>query len=147
MTSEIPQTFTAGFGGFVSADAELSISIEEFRRVRVPRAPASLVRVRSFNSNRMPFIHIWSAAFGLQIHDRGPTPFAPVMLIPITTGRFYPMLVQRHPVRDVPSGHGPGRRELQLPFRLYHGVLCLHLSRRGAPGPCSPKWMISARGY
>jgi hypothetical protein len=90
MTSEIPpQTFTAGFGGFVSADAELSITIEEFRRVRVPRAPASLVRVRSFNSNRMPFIHIWSAAFGLQIHDRGPTPFAPVMLIPITTGRFY----------------------------------------------------------
>jgi hypothetical protein len=89
MTLESAQTFTAGFGSTASADAELSITIEEFQRVRVPHAGGSLVRVRSFTSNRMPFIHIWSAAFGLQIHDRGPAPFAPVMLIPIRTGRFY----------------------------------------------------------
>ena len=65
----------------------------------------------------MPFIHIWSAAFGLQIHDR-TAPFAPVMVMPIVTGRLYPLLVQHLPVSDVPSGDGPGGRELHLRFRL-----------------------------
>src|SRR3954452_24755447 len=53
MTRERAQTFTAGFGGFASADADLSITIEEFQRVRQPHAPPSLARVRSVTSNRM----------------------------------------------------------------------------------------------
>jgi hypothetical protein len=89
LTLEFAGTFTAGFGGFASADAELSITVEEFQRVRVPHAPASLIRVRSVTSGRMPFIHIWSAVFGLQVHHRGPAPFAPVFLMPIRTGRLY----------------------------------------------------------
>jgi hypothetical protein len=67
----------------------LSITIEEFQKVHVPHAPPSLIRVGSFTSAWMPAIHIWSAAFGLQIHDRGPAAFTPVFLMPIRTGRFY----------------------------------------------------------
>jgi hypothetical protein len=83
MTNERGQTFTAGFGGYASANAELSITIEEFQQVG-----GSLARVRSLSSPRMPFIHIWSVAFGLQWHSHS-APFTPVMLMPITSGLFY----------------------------------------------------------
>jgi hypothetical protein len=88
-TSGSAQTFTAGFGCYASADASVTITIEEFQRVHQWHAPLSLIRVRSVTSNRMPVINIWSAAFGLQWYQRGPDPLAPVFLMPITTGRFY----------------------------------------------------------
>lgn len=109
MTRERAQTFTGGIGSFASADAELSITIEEFES-RVDELPQAggggtvhlnrddidiarfetgrLTRVRSVTSAPTSFIHIWSVGLGLQIHERS-APFAPVLVMPIRTARFY----------------------------------------------------------
>jgi hypothetical protein len=90
VTDEGAQTFAAGPANSASADAELSITIEEFRRMfRPPSHRANLVRIQSVTGNNTSFIHIWSAVLGLQFHRRRFVPFSPVGVIAVTPGLFY----------------------------------------------------------
>lgn len=114
MTAEGAETFTAGFGGYASATAELSTTIEEFQQVG-----GSLVRVRSLSGPRMPFIHIWSVAFGLQVHGPRRAPLAPVTLMPITSGLFYRCWINAIQSAMCQAATGPAGASC----RFYFGML------------------------
>jgi len=110
---EEAQTFAAGPGNSASADAGLSITIEEFEIIQKLRGPdisstlpreratvrapippelaaaSRLNRIRSFDNNPRDCIHIWSAALGLQYLVRTFEVVSLVFILPITPGRFY----------------------------------------------------------
>lgn len=70
---------TLAYGGYGSAAAEISITVEEF---------VNGALTRSVTSGPTPIIHIWSAVLGIQVHQRDATA-ATVLVMPIRPGRLY----------------------------------------------------------
>ena len=135
-TFENAKTYTVG--GFASADAHIFITLEEFRVATVvgesaeqpvgsagPRleperelpvagAESGARRVRrvlrfrrSIDSPRIAPIHLWSAALGLQVHEHAGEA-APVLLMPVVTGRYYRVWVSAEQSAVCQGVTGPG---------------------------------------
>ena len=86
-TREQAQSYT--FGGYASAIADISITVEQFvRRRNLPPGGFSLVFERSFNSGLTPIFNLTNWGVGVQDHNRNGTA-STVFFTAITPGQFY----------------------------------------------------------
>jgi hypothetical protein len=78
------------FAGYASATAEISITVDEFVRLRRPRPrqPPDFVFARSITSGPTPIYNLTNYVAGFEDHIRDGTD-ATVLVMPITPGRSY----------------------------------------------------------
>jgi hypothetical protein len=85
------RTFTQALGGYAAADAEVSITIEEWSGLRPVGSAPRLLRIFTSNSTRV--LHDWAGVLGYQLDIQDGLPVSCAFAMPIRPLREYRCLI------------------------------------------------------